>query len=101
MHPNITALAEQLAKDAARVTAERDKLRAFAQWALDGFPEVGVIDGGDLQDAAVRHGLFATVRRTTTCSEDCACASYYGTDEPGEFTCYRATKLLTGREPTA
>jgi hypothetical protein len=79
-------------------TEERDALRAFAQHMLDGWPDFTGLDGGEIQDAAIKHGLLVGETRTTTCAEDCACAEYHGTDSPGEFTCYRRTALLKGGE---
>jgi len=79
------------------VKDERDALRAFAQEVMDGWPEFGGMDGGDLQDAAEKHGLLKPVMRYNPCSADCTCTDYY---DPAEFgpgvCCYQLTPLLTG-----
>ena len=45
------------------------------------------IDGGDIQNAAIRCGLLKEVMATEPCGEKCACAEY--DDWPME--CYRKT----------
>jgi hypothetical protein len=69
-----------------------DKLRAFAQAILDGWPEVPQWDGFDLQDLAVKHGLLEATTVTEFCGEGCQCA------EIDEFPmeCFRFTALLKG-----
>lgn len=58
-------------------------LRGFALEMLSYFPD-GAPDGGDLQDAAVRHGLLVVEDRTIPCGEHCACADYYDEGEVAE-----------------
>lgn len=88
------ALAAQRKLDT--VTAERDALRAFAQDVMESWPE-GDVDGGDLQDAAEKHGLLKPVTLGEPCADDCFCAGFYGDDEwKTGVTCYRKTPLLTG-----
>jgi hypothetical protein len=69
-----------------------DKLRAFAQAVLDGWPDVPQWDGFDLQDLAVKHGLLEATTVTEFCGEGCQCA------EVNEFPmeCFRFTALLKG-----
>ena len=43
--------------DPACVTAQRDLLRDFARAVMQAWPEGG-IDGGELQDIALAHGLL-------------------------------------------
>lgn len=76
---------------------ERDALRAFAATVMEAWP-LGDVDGADLQDAAVKHGLLAPETRTAPCAEEgCNCAGYYAADEWAEgITCYRRTVLLLG-----
>jgi hypothetical protein len=49
-----------------------------------------VIDGGTLQNAAVKHGLLAEHEVAEPCGDGCNCASY------GDFpqTCYRPTDTM-------
>lgn len=68
------------------------RLRAFAQAILKGWPDFDTYDGFDLQELATTHGLLAPIQVTEPCGEDCNCAEY------GDFPtdCYRFTPLLTG-----
>jgi len=71
-----------------------EQLSKFALWALAGYGgdnEPGDIDGGDLQDHAEKIGLLTATEVTEPCSENCACAEYYG-DFP--MTCYRLADWL-------
>jgi hypothetical protein len=96
----LRALARTLgvcALEAKKLEAERDLLRAFAQAVMVEWPETYDLDGGDLQDIAVKHGLLKTLEVTEPCGEHCFCAEYHGDfDAPGGVTCYRRTPLLTG-----
>lgn len=76
--------------------AEFAKLRAFAQDVMQAWPE-GDLDGGELQDAAVRHGLLRETHPAEPCGENCWCAEYYGDDEfkDGGAICYKPTELLS------
>lgn len=49
--------------DLRMLVAERDKLRAFAQDIMCAWPEGG-LDGGELQDSALRHGLLEPSKPT-------------------------------------
>lgn len=49
--------------DLRKIVSERDALRAFAQDVMRAWPE-GDVDGGDLQAAALRHGLLAEAEPT-------------------------------------
>lgn len=73
------------------IDAELRPLRAFAQDIMSSWPEGG-LDGGDIQDLAVKHGLLAPVTVTEPCGENCCCAEY--ADFPQQ--CFRRTALLTG-----
>lgn len=88
--------AENSAKAIATITAlyaERDGLRAFADRIMGEWPDVGGLDGGDLQDIAERTGLLAKVTMQEPCGENCNCEGY------GDFPmeCYRKTSMLTGK----
>ncbi len=69
-------------------------LRAFALDIMRNWPE-GDVCGGDLQAAAIDHGLLAPVEAIEPCGDSCWCEEYYG-----EFpvTCYRRTPRMTGTE---
>lgn len=74
-----------------------DRLIAFAREILSAWPEGG-IDGGDLQDIAVEHGLLVPETRYAPCSEEDCCCAGYATEE--EFAagviCYRRADWLKG-----
>ncbi len=52
---------------------EIERLRAFARDVMQAWPE-GDLDGSDLQDAAVKHGLLTPEQRFEPCGEDGACS---------------------------
>ena len=64
-------------------------LVSFALELIDGAGEGGSFDGGDIQDAGVRHGLLVVEQRDESCGEHCDCAEY---GFPAE--CYRLTPAL-------
>lgn len=70
-----------------------EKLRAFAQRILMDWPDTPDIDGGDLQELAVKSGLLEGHEVTQACGETCTCADY----DEFPMTCYRKTDLLMGR----
>ena len=79
------------------------KLRAFAAAVLGDWPDSGTLDGGDVQELAIKHGLLRAKDPAPTrpCSDEgCFCAEYRGTDFNGEFDggieCYERTTLLLG-----
>lgn len=75
---------------------ELEALRAFAQGVMEVWP-IGDLDGGTLQDLAVKHGLLKPEIRYTPCGEGCTCAEYATTKEfEAGVECYRKTPLLTG-----
>lgn len=77
--------------------AEREALRLFALAMLEHWP-LGEVDGGELQEEAVKHGLLVPETRTAVCSEEgCNCAEYYSAEEWAEgITCYRKAAWLKG-----
>jgi len=91
----------EMHEENARLNAEVNSLRAFAQEVMQCWP-MGDLDGGTLQDAAEKHGLLRPETRHEPCGEGCACAEYA---LPVEFadgvTCYRKTPLLTGQTHNA
>ncbi len=72
-------------------------LRAFAIAVMECWPDGG-IDGGELQDLAIEHGLLLGVTRYEPCSHDrCACADVYSlSDFDAGIQCYRRTDRLLG-----
>ena len=73
-----------------------EKLRAFAQDVFFSWPEgTEDLDGAELQELGVKHGLLIPMEMTGSCTEDpsfCSCATL------GNFpqVCFRKTPLLTG-----
>lgn len=106
--PEALRLADELAKcwgdsridqtiaELRRLHAECEKLRAFAQDIMDEWPDVGSLDGYDLQMLGVKHGLLAeTTHHKPCCDEGCACAVMcYEDDWKEGVQCYRSTALL-------
>ena len=70
-----------------------EKLRAFAQFVLEDWPESGPKDDFDIQDKAIEIGLLEGHEATEPCGENCWCEEYHG-DFP--VTCYQRTKVLMG-----
>lgn len=91
-HPPVPTAQPDLIKN------ERDKLRAFAQEIMDGWPDVGMLDGFDLQELAVKHGLLAETTRHKPCVEEgCNCAEMVDEQDWQEgVQCYHSTDLLKG-----
>ena len=82
----------------AHFVEENTKLRAFAVEVMEAWPEGG-IEGDDLQEIAVKHGMLAPETRFEPCGEWCNCNSMNGLDSDdwkGGVECYRRTALLTG-----
>ena len=80
--------------------SENKKLRAFAREVMESWPDGG-IEGDDLQEIAVKHGMLAPEIRHEPCGEWCNCNAGVDVDG-GEWErgveCYRRTALLTGGE---
>ena len=73
-------------------------LRAFAHDVMAFWPAED-IDGGDVQDIAVKHGLLQQTTSTAPCGDECRCREYYGPINMAYgVTCYRKTALLTGAD---
>lgn len=64
-------------------------LKAFAKEIMKAWPDGG-IDGDELQDIAIRHGLLTPWEMTEPCGENCNCAGL--SDFP--LTCYRIAEGL-------
>lgn len=82
-----------------RLHAECEKLRAFAQDIMNEWPDVGTLDGLDLQELAVKHGLLAETTHHKPCAEEeCNCAGMVNERDWQEgVQCYRGTPLLKGK----
>lgn len=77
-------------------------LQAFAQAIMGNWPDVGGLDGFDLQLLGVKHGLLREEIRHEPCGEACRCVEDATSDEwQAGVTCYRKTELLTGIAPSA
>ena len=84
----------------AHYAEENKKLRAFAVEVMSAWPDGG-IEGDDLQEIAVKHGMLAPETRFEPCGEWCNCNSMNSLDSDdwkGGVECYRRTALLTGAE---
>ena len=82
---------------ARRISDENNKLRAFAREVMEAWPEGG-IEGDDLHEIAVKHGMLAPEIRHEPCGEWCKCNA--GVDVDGcewdrGVECFRRTALLT------
>ena len=102
IHPRTAAFLDfqslpiRLRKLISKFIDEHDALQGFAQDVMNCLPD-GDIDGCDLQDMAVKHGLLEPVMMDKPCGEICHCAEFYSEDEwPVE--CYRNTELLWKQE---
>lgn len=81
----------------AQEREELAKLRGFAQDILNDWPDVGYIDGFDLQQLAHKHGLLVSKTTFAPCGEHCTCAEMVDEYEWAEgVTCFRKTDLLKG-----
>ena len=88
-------VASSLAKN---YLADTNKLRASAQSVMEAWPDGG-IEGGDLQEIAVKHGMLAPEIRHEPCGEWCQCnciGDYDSDDWQRGVECFRRTALLTG-----
>src|SRR5687768_4346231 len=84
---------DDLREALTQAVADAWRLCELAQLVMDNWPD-GDVDGGDLQEAAIRCGLLEPQTRTEPCSEGCNCMDYYASDEWSEgITCYRKTAL--------
>jgi len=71
-------------------------LAMFALEILDDFPDIGNLDGGDLQDIAERHKILVPQIVYAPCHYDgCACAEMCTDDEfTAGVTCYHIVDWL-------
>lgn len=82
-----------------RTLAERDALRQFAREMMYAWPDGG-IEGGELQESAVRCGLLTEVKRDQWCGDNCACAEFHDWDDDAlPVTCLRKAAWLNKDAP--
>ncbi len=87
---------EQLECELSKVTEQRDRLRDFARAVMKSWPH-GDVDGGELQELAIKHGLIAekSPKPTQPCCETCFCAEMVTPDEwERGIVCYQKTDLI-------
>lgn len=80
--------------------ADVRRLREFAQAVLAEWPHDAGLDGFELQDLAVAHGLLAPASPapTSPCGESCTCVEYHDPENwASGVICFRRTALLTGK----
>lgn len=85
------AAAEAEAKAADEARRVNERLSVFAREIMKHWPD-GDVDGGELQDIAVKCGLLVPEERAEFCGERCSCEEYFGPDD-FPFTCYRRIHL--------
>lgn len=66
-----------------------ENLSVFSKEMIDAAFEGGSLDGAEIQDIAVKHGLLKIENRTEECGDVCACREF---GFPSE--CYRKTDLI-------
>jgi hypothetical protein len=72
-----------------------ESLAGFALDMLDEWPELGSIDGWDLQDIAEKHKLLIPRTVTEPCGEDCNCSECYTEEEMQRgVNCYHIADWL-------
>lgn len=64
-------------------------LQAFAKEMIEAALAGGDMDGGSIQEAAVKHGLLEPVDATEACRESCVCSEH-----GFPTTCYRQTRAM-------
>ncbi len=90
--------AMEFGRRALFLSNENGNLRAFAVEVMTAWPDGG-IEGDDLQEIAVKHGMLAPETRFEPCGDGCKCTDYLDSaDWQRGVTCYRRTALLNGEE---
>ena len=78
---------------------DKENLRSFVREIMENWP-LGNIEGGDLQDLAIKYGLLKLKEPPPTepCSDECTCGYAYefGDFAAGLVECYEQTELLRG-----
>lgn len=60
--------------------------KGFGMEVFRDWPDVGELDGFDLQELGYKHGILRKVQRTTPCGPGCNCDEYAGSGE--EVDCF-------------
>ena len=81
------------------MTTQPPNLHAFAQDILCDFPDLGNLDGGDIQELAEKHNLLVKEHRHSFCDDACCgCREYFCDDEAKRgFDCFHVHPLLGGK----
>ena len=78
---------------------DKRNLRGFVREIMENWP-LGDIEGGELQDLAIKYGLIKLKDPPPDkpCGEECTCADDYDQKEfaDGKVECYERTELLRG-----
>ena len=82
----------------AAMQAELAQLRGFAVDVMGAWPD-GDIDGSDLQDMAVEHGLLTAATVHQPCAGPCSCVDYVSDEQfDAGVECYRKSQVLLDAE---
>ena len=82
----------------AAMQAELAQLRGFAVDVMGAWPD-GDIDGSDLQDMAVEHGLLTAATVHQPCAGPCGCVDYVSDEQfDAGVECYRKSQVLLDAE---
>lgn len=85
-----------LREELTHVKRNMAAMRAFVGELLTNWPDEVGIDGFELQDLCVKHGLLVATYPKEPCLPNCWCVGYYGSGIWQGVVCYRKTELLTG-----
>lgn len=92
-HPRWMTMSDQ-ADQKIEQPEDLARLRSFARDVMATWPR-GDLEGGDLQDLAVKYGLLVPETRYAPCREECFCAGYATVEEfEAGVICYRRAALL-------
>lgn len=85
---------DELRAENERLEIELNALRGFAQAVMSEWYDKS-LDGGELQELGVMHGLLREVQRAEPCDDPCECIDIYGPNF-WPVTCFQRTELLNG-----
>lgn len=78
----------------AEIIEVAEKLRGFARDVFMSWPDIDHLDGFDLQEMGIKHGILLPIQVDEPCGELCACADYYELEE-FPVTCYELADFMT------
>lgn len=85
----------KLREEVERLREENRRLRTFSNGIVDASDHSMDVDGGTIQDLAVKYGLFDVVTVTAPCGDNCHCVEFHGEDGMSEgVKCYRKSAAL-------